>query len=258
VLTSNAGRSPVTRPGYGKGRRPANAGRKLPAEVLSESECLALLGACSRRGRAGVRDAALIVVLWRGGLRVGEALALRPADAQLDRGTLRILHGKGDHDRVVALDAQAVAVLERWLELRRSLDVPRGAPLFCTISHDPRPGRPLRDSCFREAIKNYARRAGIDKRVHPHGLRHTHATELAFENVPLPVIQDQLGHASLATTERYIRKLAPARRAELMQARTWGNVEAQVAGEPLPIDALAELVAAALARQGHSAVLPAA
>ncbi len=66
-----------------------------------------------------------------------------------------------------------------------------------------------------------ARRAGIDKRVHPHGLRHTRAAELAFEGVPMNVVQAQLGHSSLATTSRYLAHIAPAELVKAMQARTW-------------------------------------
>jgi integrase len=64
-------------------------------------------------------------------------------------------------------------------------------------------------------------RAGIDKRVHAHGLRHTHAAELAEEGYPVNFIQDQLGHASLAVTDRYLRHIAPAARIEAIQRREW-------------------------------------
>ena len=63
--------------------------------------------------------------------------------------------------------------------------------------------------------------SGIDKRVHPHGLRHTHAAELAFEGVPMNAIQAQLGHSSLATTSSYLAHIAPAELVKAMQARTW-------------------------------------
>ena len=66
-----------------------------------------------------------------------------------------------------------------------------------------------------------ARRAGIEKRVHAHGLRHTHAAELAYEGAPMNLIQAQLGHSSLATTSRYLAHIAPAQLVEVMRARTW-------------------------------------
>lgn len=213
-------RSYVTLPGYNKGMRPPNYGKRYPAELLSRDEIYALLAACSRSGSAGIRDQALIVVLWRGGLRIAEALALRLKDVDLDEGTIAVLHGKGDRRRVVGIDRQAAAVIERWLRRRMELGIGYGSPIFCTITR-PNRGAPFAASCFREALKLHARRAGIERRVHPHGLRHTHAAELARERVPVHVIRKQLGHGSLATTERYIDHLRPGEVIEAMQAREW-------------------------------------
>lgn len=213
-------RSIVTLPEYRLGRRPANAGRKFPAEVLTRDEVHRLLAACSRRGHAGLRNRALIVVLWRAGLRITEALELRPKDVDLEAGTIAVLHGKGDRRRVVGIDPQACAVVEQWEDRRVRIGIGRGAPLFCTISR-PDPGQRMHSAYFREALKDLAAKAGIEKRVHPHGLRHTHAAELAREGVPLHVIRRQLGHADLATTERYIDHLAPLEVVRAMQARAW-------------------------------------
>lgn len=230
MLSSNVGRSPVTRPGYGKGRKPANAGRKFPPQPLTEAEVMAILEhGCWSHGRAHCRDRALIAVLWRAGLRIAEALALEPQDLNLDVGTITVLHGKGDQWRIVGIDPQAIGLIRDWLDVRAHMlgldDGLRqdGRTVFCTISRDPVPGRPLRASCFRETLKLYARKAGIRRRVHPHGLRHTHATELALENVPLHIIQEQLGHHDLATTARYIARMAPMARVRLLQQRRWGD-----------------------------------
>jgi integrase/recombinase XerD len=70
-------------------------------------------------------------------------------------------------------------------------------------------------------LPRLAVKEGIEKRVHPHGLRHTHAAELAAEAVPLNLVQAQLGHSSLATTDRYLRHIAPAQLIEAMRARSW-------------------------------------
>jgi integrase len=70
-------------------------------------------------------------------------------------------------------------------------------------------------------FKRLARKAGIDKRVHPHGLRHTMAAQLAAEGVPMNVIQAQLGHSSLATTSRYLAHIAPTTLIQTMQRRDW-------------------------------------
>ncbi len=200
----------------GRTRQPSNLGQKLPPEPLTPDEAKALLRACSRRAPTGARNAALLAVLYRGGLRSGEALDLYPKDIDRKEGTLRILHGKGDRSRLVGLDAGAFALIERWLGKRKKLGIKRTAPLFCTLD-----GQPLDPSYVRHAVKRLATKAGIEKRVHPHGLRHTHAAELAREGVPMNVIQAQLGHSSLATTSRYLAHVAPQHVVEAMQAREW-------------------------------------
>jgi len=208
VLGAPRRRSYITLPGYRAGMKPANAGHTYPAEVLTRDEVNRLLAACSRRGNAGLRTRALITLLYRSGLRVAEALALRPKDIDLENGTVTVLHGKGDRRRTVGVDAQALAVVQLWLDRRRQLGIGVGSPVFCTISQ-PNPGQEMHSSVVRECFKDLAVKAGIDKRVHPHGLRHTHASELAREGVPLHVIRKQLGHQDLATTARYIDHLTP-------------------------------------------------
>ncbi len=190
--------------------------RKLPAEVLTVDEVRALVRGCSTRAPSGVRNRALLVVLYRGGLRLGEALALYPKDVDTARGTVRVLHGKGDKARTVGLDPEALAVVERWADARRGLGISGRHRPFCTLS-----GGPLDASYVRQLLPRLARRAGIDKRVHAHGLRHTHAAELAEEGYPTNFIQDQLGHSSLATTDRYLRHIAPAARVEALRQRRW-------------------------------------
>jgi site-specific recombinase XerD len=206
--------SPVTSQGYHQGRPAPNKGRTYPAEVLTGDEVKALIRACSNRAPTGIRNRALIVALYRAGLRLGETLALKPKDIDPDQGTITVLHGKGDRRRTVGLDPGAMAILLRWLEKRRSLGLTGRQPLFCTLQ-----GRPLHASYVRTSIHRLAERAGIEKRCHPHGLRHTLAFELMWEGVPAPVIQAQLGHTSLATTQRYLDHLAPKDLVETMQRR---------------------------------------
>ena len=87
--------------------------------------------------------------------------------------------------------------------------------------HLTQPGKPLSQAYVRRVLRKLAERAAIEKRVHPHGLRHTHASELAREGVPMPVIQAQLGHASLQTTSVYLDHIQPQEVVETMQRRTW-------------------------------------
>ena len=197
-------------------RVPTNRGKTYPAEPLTPDEVRALIRACSSRAPTGIRNRALIVALYRGGLRISEALALKPKDLDREAGTVRILNGKGGRARTVGLDPTAFAVLERWLDHRAKHGINGRAPLFCTLK-----SQPLASAYVRALLPRLARKAGIEKRVHAHGLRHTHAAELAHEGVPMNVIQAQLGHRSLATTDRYIRHIAPEQVIEAMRSRTW-------------------------------------
>ena len=133
--------SPATEKGYHTGREPANKGKKYPPEVLTPDEARALIEACSNRAPTGIRNRALIVAMYRGGLRAGEALALRPKDVDMTAGTVRVLHGKRDEDRTVGLDPGAMAILSRWIDTRHALGISGHAPLFCTLK-----GKPLQPS----------------------------------------------------------------------------------------------------------------
>lgn len=212
-------RSPVTLPEYRKGQRPPNAGRKFPIEPLRPEEVYRLIDACGR-GPAGRRNRALIVVFWRAGLRCSEALALYPKDVDLEGGRIAVLHGKGDRRRVVALDPAAAALIARWEHERAQLGLGGRNPYFCVISM-PTMGQNLGDAYVRELFKRLAVKAGIDKRVHPHGLRHTYASYLMDQGVPLHHIRRMLGHSSLAITERYCDHLNPAEVVESMREVAW-------------------------------------
>jgi hypothetical protein len=200
----------VTQPGYHRGRTPANKGRTYPDEVR------ALLLQCSENSSLGVRHRALIAMLYRTGRRCSEALALRIKDVDVRVGSVAVLHGKGDRLRTVGIDPGANPHIEAWIESRRTLDLPADAPLFCTMK-----GTPMPSSNVRGLFAKLAFRAGIEKRVHPHGFRHTHGYELMMEGVPMPIIQRQLGHVSQVTTDRYLSHIAPKQVIETMGKREW-------------------------------------
>ena len=197
-------------------RPPWNKGKRLPAEVLTGLEVDALMTACSKRAPTGIRNRALIALLYRGQLRIGEALALKPKDLDRKAGTVRVLHGKGDVSRTIGLDDGAWAILELWLQYRQRLGLARRHPLFCTLD-----GKPLLPSYCRGLFARLARKAGIDKRVHPHGLRHTGAAEMRAEGIDVGIISRQLGHRSIATTARYLDHIAPAVVVEAVRSRQW-------------------------------------
>jgi site-specific recombinase XerD len=208
----------ATMPGYRNGQQPPNAGRRFPAEVLTRAEVQAVLAAFSRRGSAGIRNAAMTMVAWRCGLRLAELLALEPKDVALERRTLTVLHGKGDKARTLGLDAETVAMLERWMRRRHQLGIGPRARLFCQIQGDRR-GRPMAPSGYREALKVAGEAAGVAKRVHPHGLRHTFAFDWMNEGRPVHLLQAALGHTSLATTNRYTSHVAPVALVREMHGR---------------------------------------
>ena len=214
-------------PGAGKGKTPAHKGLTLPAEILTPEELLAILDECADT-TTGIRDRALITVMYRSGLRVSEALSLEPKDVDLHIGAIAVLHGKGDRRRTVGIDPGASPLIEQWVRARRErLAPPLGVPLFCSQKC-----RRMSKSMVREMLVRNARRAGIEKRVHPHGLRHTMAYELLMEGgnafgVPWELLRNSTGtpgsggHASLQTTDTYLSHIAPKQVLEVMSDRKW-------------------------------------
>ena len=182
-------------------RRPA---RRFPAEPLALSDVEALRAACSRRAPTGIRNRALPAVLFRSGLRISEALALFPKDLDPAGRSLRVLHGKGNKARTAPLPADAADAVDRWLECRKRLRLTGRHPLFCTLN-----GEPLWGSYVRTLCKRLAAKAGVEKRVHPHGFRHGWALGQVQSGTSLNAIQVLLGHGSLHTTSVYLQHIAP-------------------------------------------------
>lgn len=195
---------------------PANKGRTYPPEVPTREEVNALMQACSRKAPTGIRNRGLIATMYRAGLRCQEALDLRLRDVDRDAGTIRIRHGKGKKARTVGIDPAGLAVVERWIDARAGLGL-NGGPLFCTLQ-----GRPMATAYVRGLLPRLARKVGIEgRRIHPHGLRHAHAVELAREGVPVPYISRQLGHANVGTTTRYLAGLSPEETIQAIRSRKW-------------------------------------
>jgi integrase len=187
---------------------PANKGQRYPAETLTRAEVGRLLSAVRGQSSTALRNRALIATLYRGGLRISEALALRPSDIDADTGELHIRKAKGRKSRRVKLDTGALETVNLWRERRKALGVGGRAPLFCGIKGVGAGGE-LKTPYVRRLLPQLAERAGIEKRVHAHGLRHSRAAELAAEGVPVNVIQDVLGHTSLSTTNTYLAHVHP-------------------------------------------------
>ena len=198
----------------------SNKGETFPPDTLTAEEVQRLMAACSKRGLAGIRQKALVCLLWRSGLRISEALALKPKDIDHDKGQVRVMKGKGGKYRIAGIDPGALAVLDTWLDKRKGLGLNGKHPIFCTIT-EGNMGKPLATSYIRRKMAQLREKAGIEKRVHAHGLRHTHASELREESVEIGIISKQLGHSSIATTARYLDHVNPAAVVETVHARSW-------------------------------------
>jgi len=198
-----------------------SATKRYPVEILTGKEVAALMRTCSHTAPTGVRNRALIAMIYRAGLRISEALALDPKDVDVEAGTIRVLHGKGDRSRVVGMDSGGFQELERWINRRRLLGFNGRHPLFCTLA-----GKRVSADYVRQALPRMAKRAGIEKRVHAHGLRHTHACQLREEGVDVGIISKQLGHASIAVTAIYLDHITPAQVIETIRSRTWDTPDA--------------------------------
>jgi site-specific recombinase XerD len=146
----------------------------------------------------------LIVMLWRAGLRIHEALALAETDLNERRGSLLIRHGKRDRRREVGTDPWARSVLDDWTSTHTAF--PPG-PLFYVID-GPTRGRAWSATTVRAELRHLAVEARVRQRFAPHQLRHAHAVELLHKRISLPLTQRQLGHAYLSTTATYLEGIS--------------------------------------------------
>jgi integrase/recombinase XerD len=172
--------------------------RNLP-RVLSFPEVEGLLAAPDRGDPRGLRDAAMLEVLYATGVRVSELLQLRLNDIHLDAGYLRCL-GKGSKERVIPLGGQADATLQLYLSKARPvlLQGKRSDVLFVNLR-----GGALTRQGFWKIIKRYGVRAGISGKLSPHVVRHSFATHLLENGADLRSVQIMLGHADISTTQIY-------------------------------------------------------
>src|SRR3712207_4496165 len=207
-------RSPATLPEFHAGPPPRNKGMRYPADPPTIEEIVTVM---RRAGDSvhGRRLCGLIVVLWRAGLRIHEALALGEADLDARRGSLRVRRGKGGRRREVGMDNWAGEHLQPWTDARAALPV---GPLFCVVT-GPTRGRAWSAAAARAELRQAAARTGVRRRFAPHQLRHAHAVEMAREGVPLIVIQRQLGHTDLGITSIYLQGIDNGEIIETVYAR---------------------------------------
>jgi integrase/recombinase XerD len=174
-------------------------GRPLP-KSLSESQVEALLAAPDPEQPLGLRDRAMLELMYGAGLRVSELVGLAGTQLNLRQGVLRVL-GKGDKERLVPLGEEALHWLQRYLQQARPL-LARGQPSLALFLS--RRGAALSRQQFWNTVKRHALGAGIDPGlVSPHRLRHAFATHLLNHGADLRALQMMLGHSSLSTTQIY-------------------------------------------------------
>jgi integrase/recombinase XerD len=152
----------------------------------------------------GLRDKALIEVLYATGLRVSELIALRAGDLNLEDGYLTCI-GKGDKQRMVPLGQEAVAWVRRYVSDGRTALVRKKTSPWLFVN--ARDGGPLSRVGFWKVLKAYGKQAGIGRDLSPHVLRHSFATHLLDRGADLRMIQVMLGHADLSTTQIYTHVL---------------------------------------------------
>lgn len=172
-------------------------GRYLP-DVLSVEEVSAIIDSVKITDEKGIRDRAILEVLYGCGLRVSEACGLLISHVYVDEGFVRIV-GKGDKERLVPLGQMAADAFTSYLEVRRE----PAEPAFDDIAFLNRFGKPLSRISVFNMIKKQALAAGITKEISPHTFRHSFATHLIENGADLRVVQEMLGHESVLTTEIY-------------------------------------------------------
>ena len=194
-------RSPATLSDFHAGRAPGSKGQRYAADPPTVDEIIAVMRHAAH-ARYGNRLNGLIVVLWRAGLRINEALSLTETDLEEQRGSVLVRHGKNDRRRQVGMDAWGWTALGPWLAERAALPV---GPLFCVIA-GPTAGHAWSASAARLQLHQVAVEAAVRGRFAPHQLGHAHAVELLREGIPLPLIQRQLGHIqhSHLSTNRHL------------------------------------------------------
>lgn len=188
-------------------------------QPLTREEAKKLLDACPDTN-CGLRDRALFATLYRGAMRIGATLRIRPADIDWERHLVTIQDDKANSGRVVPLDDGVMDILRIWSERRKSLGINGHHPFFCTIDGETR-GNSMASSHYRRRIKKLREKAGIEKRCHLHGLRHTGASELLEEGFDMATIARQLGHSHISTTSRYLHEIRPDLANEKLKEREW-------------------------------------
>ena len=184
--------------------------QRLPG-VLSVDEVEALIAAPDVNTPAGLRDRAVLEVLYGSGLRVSELVTMRLSSVDAENGMLRVL-GKGNKERVALLGDHALIAIEDYVENGRPKLVHERSENWLWLN---RFGGSLSARAVQLSVNRFAVAAGLPKSVHPHLLRHSFATHMIERGADVRVVQELLGHASVATTQVYTHVTESAKRAAI-------------------------------------------
>ena len=172
--------------------------KKIPC-VISEEEVDSLLEAPDMKTDTGIRDRAMLEVMYGSGLRVSELLSLKTKNVNSLNGFITVV-GKGDKERTVPVSHFALSYLDKYMTGPRKRYLKNGQTDYIFLN---RQGKPLSRIYFFEQIKKYAAEVGIEQPISPHTLRHCFATHLLERGADLRMVQEMLGHSKITTTEIY-------------------------------------------------------
>jgi integrase/recombinase XerD len=172
--------------------------QSLPS-FLNVEEVNHLLAQPDLSSIAGLRDKAMIELMYSTGLRVSELVGIRVGDVQMEAGCLRCI-GKGNKERLVPVGKKALGIVEEYLKQSRPELLGDGSSAFMFIN---KKGRPMSRIAFWKLLSEYGRKAGLRKALTPHMLRHSFATHLLDRGADLRSVQMMLGHSDISTTQIY-------------------------------------------------------
>lgn len=172
-------------------------GQHLPS-VLSLEEVEKLLEAPNLNTEAGIRDRAMLELMYASGLRVSELLMLERSMINFDNNLVRIF-GKGKKERIIPIGDYALYYLKEYMVNVRSKNIGKGTKYVFLNKK----GKPLTRQYFFKQVKKYAKEVGIEAEISPHTLRHCFATHLLENGAELRAVQEMLGHTNIATTQIY-------------------------------------------------------
>jgi len=170
------------------------ARKKLPT-ILEPEEAQKLLKQQNKRYPTGLRNKAIMSLMLHCGLRLAEVTHLRPGSINLTKGKLRVVSSKESKDRDLAIPEYLIDLLDSWRKIR-----PKGDYFFSTLE-----GKKLSDRYIQQMVKRYADKAGINnKKISPHTLRHSYATQFYKQTKDIETLRRILGHTDIGTTTIYI------------------------------------------------------